>query len=115
ETLDEGERVLAAAQPNFGRHVFIETADDVYARIPLRSRLLKPGDDIAAAVVACLAALARSGLSLTDGDLILVSEKALAISQGRSYPVADIHPTRLASFLCRFVSRKPTGLGPPPP
>ncbi|HKR98874.1 MAG TPA: asparagine synthase (glutamine-hydrolyzing), partial [Candidatus Dormibacteraeota bacterium] len=111
ETVEDGERILTAAKPNFGRHVFIEANDNVYARLPLRSKLLSPGDDIAAAVGECLAALARSGLSVADGDLLLVSEKALAISQGRSYPVTDITPSRLATVLCRLVSKQPTGVG----
>ncbi len=109
--LHDGEHVLAAASPNFGRHVFLGSDDGIWARVPLRSNLLQPGDDIARAAVECLATLARSGMTVADGDLLLVSEKALAISQGRSYPVAEIHPSGLATFLARRVSRRQTGVG----
>jgi asparagine synthase (glutamine-hydrolysing) len=109
--LEDGDDLLAAAAPNFARHVFIETDSDVWGRVPLRSQLLAPGDDIAGAVVDSLGRLARSGLVVEDGDLIVVSEKALAISQGRSYPVSDIHPGRLATILSRYVTRNRTGVG----
>ena len=109
--LADGEHLLAAARPNFGRHVFLEADDQIWARLPLRSQLLKPGDDVAVAAVDCIANLARAGMTVTDGDLLVVSEKALAISQGRSYPVSDIAPSRLASFLSKYVSRQKTGVG----
>jgi len=108
--LRDGEALLAAADLNHARHLFIEASGNVWARIPLRSTVLVPGDDIAEAVVDSIRG-ARDGTALADGDLLLVSEKALAISQGRSYPVSDVHPTRLASSLSRFVSREPTGVG----
>jgi len=109
--VSDGDRVLAAASPNFARHVFLETEHGIRARIPLRSQLLKPGDDIARALLDSLGALARAGVIVQDGDLLIVSEKALAISQGRSYPVSDIQPTRLATWLSKFVSRQRTGVG----
>jgi asparagine synthase (glutamine-hydrolysing) len=109
--LHDGERVLGAAMPNFGRHVFLQSEAGVWGRLPLRSEVLRPGDDIAEAIVACLGRLARTGLVVEDGDLLIVSEKALAISQGRSYPVSDIHPTQLAAFLSRHVTRNRTGVG----
>ena len=102
--------VLAAADLNHARHLFLESRGDVWARIPLRSALLSPGDDIAEALVDSVRAT-RDGFALADGDLLLVSEKALAISQGRSYPVTEIHPTALARWLSRYVSREPTGVG----
>ena len=42
---------------------------------------------------------------------MLVSEKALSISQGNALPVADIRTTRAARLLSRFVSRTPVGVG----
>jgi F420-0:gamma-glutamyl ligase-like protein len=43
--------------------------------------------------------------------VLLVSEKALAITQGRSLPVDQVKVGRLARTLARFVSKVPTGIG----
>ena len=110
-TLDGGAALVAAGRTNWARHVFIEDGDTVWGRVPLRSELLQPGSDIVAAIERSLDALAGDGVTVRDGDVILVSEKALAISQGRSYPVEDIRTTPLARALSRFVSRLPTGVG----
>lgn len=42
---------------------------------------------------------------------IVVSEKVVAISQGRSYFIWDIHPSFLAKGLSKFVTRTPFGIG----
>jgi F420-0:gamma-glutamyl ligase len=110
-TLDDGPALVAAGRANWARHVFIEDGDTVWARLPLRSELLTPGSDLVAALERSLADLARGGVTPLDGDVLLVSEKALAICQGRSYPIEDIATTPLARTLSRFVSRMPTGVG----
>ena len=35
----------------------------------------------------------------------------MAITQGRSYPLQDIKPSRLATFLSKFVTKTPVGIG----
>ena len=40
-----------------------------------------------------------------------MSEKALAISQGRSFPIDEIAVSRTARVLSRYVSHEPTGVG----
>lgn len=109
--VERGEQLLTAARLNWGRHLFLQQGGDVWARFPLRSKLIKPGDDLVAAIADALAPLQEAGVDIEDGDMVLVSEKTLAISQGRSYPIEDIHPTRLATTLSRFVSHEPTGVG----
>ena len=110
-SLDGGEVLVAAGRANWARHVFLEHGGSVWARVPLRSELLKPGSDIVAAIARSIDSLARDGVKPRDDDVVLVSEKALAISQGRSYPVDEITTTPLARTLSRFVSRLPTGVG----
>lgn len=106
------QRVVAACDPNPGRHLFMELrSGDVYARVPLRSKLIGAGDDIVAALDECLDRLASRGIALRDGDLLLVSEKALAISQRRAFPVDEVKVTPLAKVLSRFVTRTPSGVG----
>jgi F420-0:gamma-glutamyl ligase-like protein len=48
---------------------------------------------------------------LTAGDTVFISEKIIAIMQGRAFPVDSIKPSRLAKFLCRFVYKPDYGIG----
>ena len=44
---------------------------------------------------------------LQDGDILFITEKAVACTQKRAIPLKDIHPRPLARFLSRFVLRTP--------
>ena len=87
----EAAALLAAAKPNPGNHVFLQAGDDIYARVPLRSRVITPADDVVDAILEAIDH--AEGVDVDDGDLLLVSEKALSISQGNALPVADIRTT----------------------
>ena len=50
-------------------------------------------------------------LGLEEGDIVAISEKAVAVSQGRSFPASSIRPSLLARVLSRFVSKGPAGIG----
>jgi asparagine synthase (glutamine-hydrolysing) len=102
------EALFETARPHTGTHLFLERGDDVFARVPLRSKVIGPGDNI---VHELAEAIDRSGAEVEDGDLLLVSEKTLGIAQGRAYPIDQIHPTRAAAFLSRFVVKSPIGVG----
>ena len=45
------------------------------------------------------------------GDLVVMAEKPIAASQGRSYALDEIHPTRLAKVLSKAVTKTPHGIG----
>ncbi|MFG6445612.1 coenzyme F420-0:L-glutamate ligase [Microbacterium sp. P06] len=76
-----------------------------YARIPIRTRVVMPGDDLDAF-------LREYAIDPVEpGDILFVTEKIVAITQGRSYLVDDIHPRRLALFLSKYVTRTPYGIG----
>ncbi len=45
------------------------------------------------------------------GDILFVSEKIVAITQGRAVPLKDIHPRPLARFLSNYVTKTPAGIG----
>src|SRR5579864_4059763 len=106
-----GEALLEGARLNWGRHLFLEDRGRIWARFPLRSTLIKPGDDLLEVISGSLDGLRSDGVDVADGDVLLVSEKALAISQGRSYPIGEIAVTRMARVLSRYVSHEPTGVG----
>ena len=94
---------------NAGKHIFAVAQGSVFARVPLRTRLVQRGDDLASAL---LEAVDRGQpAALRDGDTVVVSEKIVAISQGRSFPISEISPSRAARFLSHFVSRTPHGIG----
>ena len=76
-----------------------------YARIPLRTHVVMPGEDLDEIV------LRYAADELQPGDLLFVTEKIVAITQGRSYLVEDIHPRPLARFLSRYVVKTKYGIG----
>ena len=103
----EAAAALREFTPNPGHHLFMEArSGGIFARAPLRSRKVGPGDDLAAALGEALGRVEVRG-----DDVLALSEKAVAVSQGRSLPVTDIHPGRSARLLSRFVRRSPVGIG----
>ncbi|MFH1430697.1 MAG: F420-0--gamma-glutamyl ligase, partial [Candidatus Uhrbacteria bacterium] len=42
---------------------------------------------------------------------LAISERVVAITQGRAYRIEDINPSWLARLLVRFVTRNPAGIG----
>ena len=78
----------------------------VYARHPVRTHLVTAADTDAAAVVRRYV-----GPLGDDVRVVAVSERMVAITQGRAYPIKDIRPGRLARLLERFVTRPGYGIG----
>ncbi|MCY7287904.1 MAG: coenzyme F420-0:L-glutamate ligase [Cryobacterium sp.] len=93
------------ATPNDGKNLAVEIDGARYARIPLRTHVVTAADDIVEVVVQ------YTDGHLQPGDLLFVTEKIVAISQGRSYPMEDIQPRRLATFLSRYVTKTSFGIG----
>ena len=92
--------------PNEGRVLHASMGGVVYARHPVRTHLVTPADTDAAAVVSRYA-----GKLGEDVRLVAVSERMVAITQGRSYPMDQIRAGWLARFLVRFVTRPGYGIG----
>ncbi|HEX5039670.1 MAG TPA: F420-0--gamma-glutamyl ligase [Candidatus Limnocylindria bacterium] len=93
------------AEPNEGRALHASLGGAVYARHPVRTHLVTATDDAAQTVARYVGELGD------DVRLVAVSERMVAISQGRSYPIRDIRPGRLARLLERFVTRPGYGIG----
>ena len=94
-----------AAEANAGKSLEIEVEGARYLRIPIRTRLVGPSDDLAEVV------LTFAGPEVRDGDALFVSEKIVAITQGRAYPIDSIVPRKLAVRLSRYVTKTPYGIG----
>lgn len=92
-------------EANAGKALTVTLDGASFARIPIRTRVVMPGDELDPFVQEYAADVVQ------PGDILFVTEKIVAITQGRSYLVEDIHPRRLALFLSRFVVRTPYGIG----
>lgn len=93
------------AEPNPDRSLLATLDGIVYARHPVRTHLVTDADDAVEVV--------RRYATPLGGDtaFVAVSERMVAITQGRSYPMSEIRPGRLARFLVRFVTRPGYGIG----
>lgn len=79
-------------------HALTVTRADVpsgLVAIPVRTPIVRPGDDLASLVASCIAGIARTG------DVIAISETAVAIAQGEFVPAEFIRPSPLAYALSR--------------
>ncbi len=82
------------------------TVDGVtYRRLCIKTHVITDQDDICQVVEKYAAPLVQ------EGDIIFITEKAVACTQKRAIPLKDIHPRPLARFLSRFVLRTPYGIG----
>jgi hypothetical protein len=101
----DAERLLAGYAPNEEKHLFGVAGRTIFARLPLRTDLVGRGDD--------LDDLMRRQIAehIRPGDLVVMAEKPIAASQGRSYALDEIHPTRLAKVLSKAVTKTPHGIG----
>jgi asparagine synthase (glutamine-hydrolysing) len=101
----EAQRLLGTYKPNELKHLFAATRGRVFARLPIRTDLVRRGDNLGEVVLKHVAPHVR------PGDSIAIAENAVSAAQGRSFLIEDIHPTRLATFLGNAVTRTPHGLG----
>ena len=93
------------SEANAGKALTVQVEGSSFARIPIRTRVVMPGDDLDEFIREYAADVVR------EGDLLFVTEKIVAITQGRSYLVEDIRPRKLAFFLSKYVTRTPHGIG----
>ncbi len=92
--------------PNNGKNLVIMVDGKQFARYPIKTKLITPEDKDITAIVKEFAAP-----HLAPGDIVFISEKAVAVTQGRSYHIDDIKPGWLATNLSRYVMKTPVGIG----
>ena len=73
--------------PNPGKNLIIDVGHKQFARYPIKTKLITPEDKDIVKIIEEFA-----GKYVQPGDIIFISEKAVAITQGRSYPIKDIKP-----------------------
>ena len=84
----------------------IDVGERRYVRLPLKTRVIMPEDDIVAV------AKEYAGGQVRPDDIVFVSEKVVAITQGRAVPTDTIRVSWLADQLWPFVRQVPYGIEP---
>jgi asparagine synthase (glutamine-hydrolysing) len=117
---EQAAHVKTDYEANAGRSLDLVTASgEAVRRYPVRTELLSRDDDLDARVLehvdAFFAGLPSAGPeheAATRGPWwFFLSEKVVAITQGRSWFVWDIKVGRPARVLSRYVTRTPAGIG----
>jgi hypothetical protein len=90
---------------NCGKEVEIEAGGERYCRYALQTHFVKPGENY-------LELVERYVLPVWQpGDLLSISEKVIALCQGRVVYKKDLRVGRLARFLVRFAHSSEAGPG----
>ena len=110
KTSERQAEIKSDLSPNEGKKIEIMVEGRKYQRYPIYTALVKKGDDVEK-IISDEAVQAIGQLNKGKKFFVGVSEKIIAISQGRSYFIWDIKPGFLARLLSRYVTRTPSGIG----
>lgn len=99
--MDQPEQIMA----NKGKELSVKIGDKQFARIPVKTHLIKRGDNIIDVTNKYLKGKTK------EGDIVFVTEKIIGITQGRALPLTEIKPRPLATFLAKYVTKTPAGIG----
>ena len=91
---------------NEGKNPIIEVDGAQYVRLPIHTHLITKDDDIIE-----VAKQYGAPQLCQEGDVLFISEKIVACSQGRAIPLKDIKPRKLATWLSGHVTKTPHGIG----
>lgn len=92
-------------KPNDNKELEVIVDGKRYQRLPLKTKLIMRDDNLIKVIKEFADA------SLQDGDILFVTEKVVAITQGRAYPIKDVKPRKLAFTLSKYVTKTPHGIG----
>lgn len=91
--------------PNPGKNETIVVNEKTWMRLPIKTHIITKDDSIVSVVET------YTKPYIQKNDIIFISEKIVAISQGRAFKIKDIHPSFLATLLVKFVHKSPHGIG----
>lgn len=83
----------------------ITVNNEQYDRIPIKTHLIDSSDDIIKVVEKYVPEF------YSNGDVLFISEKAVSVTQSRSFFVDEIEPSFMAKFISKFVTQSPYGIG----
>jgi len=106
-------KVKNILKANPGKKIEIEVDGQIFTRYPIQTEVFKKGDDYAIKIGNIIKSqLSNSKLIPNNSKwYVIVSEKIVAISQGRSYFIKDIKPSWWAKTLSNSVIKTPYGIG----
>jgi len=93
------------SRPNNDKKLTIRVGEITYNRYPIKTHVISDKDRIGEVVQK----YAKNFLQ--EGDFLAISERVVAITQGRAYPIKDIKPSLLAKILVKFVFKPSWGIG----
>ena len=93
-------------KPNEGKRDVTVIDGVSYLRLPIKTHLITDADDI-------VAVAEQYGLPVLaeKDDVLFISEKCVACTQGRAIPLQDIKPRKLGYTLSKYVTKTPHGIG----
>ncbi|MCL4494701.1 MAG: coenzyme F420-0:L-glutamate ligase [Firmicutes bacterium] len=83
----------------------MEIGNKRYLRYVIRTHLVKPGENLTRTL------LPYCQNRVTTKDIVVIGEKVVAISEGRTVPLSHVKPGWSARFLSRYVRQLGYGLG----
>ena len=92
-------------QANPGKNLVRTVEGTDWLRIPVKTHLITKEDNMTDVVRKYPLPL------MEEGDILFISEKAVACTQSRAIPMEDIKPRKLAVTLSRYVTKTPAGIG----
>jgi asparagine synthase (glutamine-hydrolysing) len=112
------DREKSDLEPNVGKNLDIDVMGRDYRRYPLRTDMVSDKTELLPFVTARLNTFFetiradKKHASMAERPWhLFISEKIVAISQGRSYFIWDIKPGLFARLLSKFVVKTPHGIG----
>ena len=91
--------------PNAGKNLNIIVNGISYARYPIRTHVVTVGDTMEKILDQYVRSL------VMPGDMLFISERICAITQGRAFPISELHPSWLARMLSKYVLKTKHGIG----
>lgn len=105
-------------EPNKTKELDLKTGNETYRRYPLRTKMVAANDKLEPFITERLNEFFATLQKNKDHSAyagkpwqLFISEKIVAISQGRSYFIWDIKPGFWARTLSKFVVKTPHGIG----
>ncbi len=92
-------------KPNEGKKLRIEFDGLSFERYPVKTHVITKDDNISDV---CNKYVKKF---LEKDDMLFISERIVAISQGRAYHISEIKPSPFANLLVKFVHKSPYGIG----
>ena len=83
----------------------IQIEQEKFLRVPIRTHVILRDDKLLEVVEK------YAKLVIEKGDILFITEKIVAVTQGRAIKLTDINPSPLARLLASFVTKTPAGIG----